>query len=355
LAQGAGTQQPAPGARILIGLGQLLGACAIEAAMGNQLQLPNPLSTCCAAERNIEAGCLAFNKVELAASELINLTFATAYHTSVVVNGEEFFFSDSGIFSDRALNSHQQKPSERIHLGFSEKTGSQLLRALQPFFKSGTYDLIRKNCNSFSDAAVYYLLGQRLERRFCALEKLGQANPDLLSQITKGMYTPNPLVDKFEVDSILPSLDRLNEDGREVTEGDAEVPKSTPALLPGSRVTIVGLVCTADLNGQGATVSRYNALNGRWEAIVHLSGKMKAFRAENLRPAGELVLETGDRVRVGGLKSENGQAQNGKEGKVLRYMHDSSRYEICLDDRDTPMAIKAENLQRTENLQDIIP
>lgn len=337
-------------------MGQLLGACAID-AMGNQLQLPNPLSACCAAERNIEgeASLLAFNKVELAASELLNLTFATAYHTSVVVNGEEFFFSDSGIFSDRALNSHQQKPSERIPLGFSEKTGAQLLRALQPFFKSGSYDLIRKNCNSFSDAAVYYLLGQRLERRFCALEKLGQANTDLLSQITKGMYKPNPLVNDFEVDSILPCLDKLSEDGREVAGGDPTVPKSTPALLPGSRVTIVGLVGSANLNGQGATVSRYNALNGRWEAMVHLSGKTKAFRAENLRPAGELVLETGDRVKVGGLKSEIGQASNGKEGKVICYMHESARYEVCLDDEDTTMALKAENLQKTDDLKDIIP
>jgi len=319
--------------------------------MGNQLQLPNPLSACCIVERTFEPGNLAFNKVELAASELLNLTFATAYHTSVLVNGEEFFFSDSGIFSDRALNSHQQKPSERIELGFSEKTGSQLLRALRPYFKSGSYDLVRKNCNSFSDAAVYYLLGQRLERRFCALEKLGQSNTDLLSQITKGMYTPNPLVDDFQVDSILPSLDKLSTE-REATEGYAGT--STPALLPGSQVTIVGLVSAADLNGQGATVSRFNALNGRWEAMVHLSGKMTAFRAENLRPAGDLVLEAGDRIKLGGLKSETGQTQNGKEGEVIRYMHDVSRYEVRLDDRDTTMALKAENLQRTDNLQDIM-
>lgn len=324
--------------------------------MGNQIvpgdgpakwpTLPNPLSACLAPERNAEASNLAFNKVEIAASELLSLTFATAYHTSVVVNGEEFFFSDSGIFTDRALNSHQCKPSERIELGYSEKTGSQLLRALQPYFKSGTYDLVRKNCNSFSDCAIYYLLGQRLERRFCALEKLGQANTDLLSQLTKGMYTPNPLVDDFQMDTILACLDKLDEGGKEVPEGDAETQKSTPALSPGSRVTIVGLVNAASLNGQGATVSRYNPMNGRWEAIVHLSGKVKALRAENLRPAGELVLENGDRVRLGGLKSASAQEQNGREGDVICYMHEVSRYEIRLDGREKTMAVKAENLQK---------
>lgn len=316
--------------------------------MGNSIQFPNPLSACCVAERNLEASNLAFNKVELAASELLNLTVATAYHTSVVVNGEEFFFSDSGIFSDRALNSHQTNPSERIELGYSQKTGSQLLRALQPYFKSGTYDLVRKNCNSFSDCAVYYLLGQRLERRFCALEKLGQANTDLLSQITKGMYTPNPVVDDFQVETVLASLDKIGEQGQ-VFEGCSadSSPKSMPALMPGSRVTVVGLKNASTLNGQGATVSRFNPINGRWEALVHLSGKVKAFRAENLRPAGELVLENGDRIRVRGLKSESGQAANDKEGEVIQYLHEVSRYEVRLDDnQDTTMGLKAENLQR---------
>lgn len=300
----------------------------------------HPLSACYNAERHIEASSSAFNKVELAASELLNLTFATAYHTSVLVNGEEFFFSDSGIFTDRALNSHQCQPSERIDLGFSEKTGSQLLRALQPYFKSGTYDLVRKNCNSFSDCAIYYLLGRRLERRFCALEKLGHANADLLSQVTKGMYMPNPLVDDFQVDTVFASLDKLVE---ETSCPDA--PKSTPALMPGTQVTIVGLVNVANLNGQGATIHRFNPVNGRWEAIVHLSGAVKAFRAENLRPAGELVLTPDDRIRVRGLKSDTGQANNGKEGTVIRYLHEVSRYEVVLDGRDATMALRAENLQ----------
>merc|ERR1719235_1609508 len=323
--------------------------------MGNQIvpgtgpakwpTLSNPLSACLAPERNLEANNLAFNKVEIAASELINLTLATAYHTSVVVNGEEFFFSDSGIFTDRALNSHQCKPSERIELGFSEKTGSQLLRALQPYFKSGTYDLVRKNCNSFTDCAIYYLLGQRLERRFCALEKLGQANTDLLSQLTKGMYTPNPVVDDFQVEDILSALRQLKDKD---DQDDPGTTRPKPALMVGSRVTVVCSTKAPELNGQGATVHRYNPMNGRWEAIVHMSGKVKAFRAENLRPAGELVLETGDRILVRGLKKETGKAHNGTEGEVIRYMHEVSRYEIQLNNCERAISLKAENLQKIE-------
>jgi hypothetical protein len=311
--------------------------------MGN---IQNPLLRCCGPDRTPEASNLAFNKVELAASELFNLTVATAYHTSVLVNGEEFFFSDSGIFSDRALNSHEGKPSERTMLGYSEKTGAQLLRVLQQHFRPGTYDLVRKNCNSFSDCAIYYLLGMRLERRYCALEKLGMSNLEMLSQLTKGMYKPNTAAEDFQVEMVLTALDQASGESAQTGNDAAEGVKSRPALLPGNKVTIVGLTAATRLNGQGATVARYNAINGRWEVVLHISGERKGMRAEHLRAVGELVLEPGDRVRVLGLKSESGQELNGKEGQVVRYMHEVSRYEICLDGTEAAKALKAENLQQ---------
>ena len=70
-----------------------------------------------------------------------------------------------------------------------------------------------------------------------------------------------------------------------------------------------------------------------------------AFRAENLRPAGELALEAGDRVRIWGLKSEAGQTLNGREGEVVCYKHDVSRYEVRFPDIDATKALKAQNLQ----------
>merc|ERR1711865_108660 len=116
--------------------------------------------------------------------------------------------------------------------------------------------------------------------------------------------------------------------------------------MPGNRVTIVGLTNATDLNGQGATVSKFNPWNGRWEVFLHLSGITKALRAENLRPSGELVLEAGDRVKIWGLKTESGQELNGQEAEIVRYMHDVSRYEVRLVISDTTKALKAENLQQ---------
>lgn len=290
----------------------------------------------------------ATNHIQLAASELFNVPgLATAYHTSVLVNGEEFFFSDSGILWDRALTSHQGKPSELVDVGFSPYTGVQLLNSLQPHFMPGSYDLIRKNCNSFSDVALYFLLRKRLDKKYSALERLGQrASPDMLQRFTKGMYVPNHVASSFCSDKVIqevnqhpvPSSQRLID-----SVGSLQGAQSRAALTIGARVTVVGLKNAEQYNGQGAVIHRYNGVNGRWEAMLNLSGEVKAFRSENLRPAGELVLQPGDRVRIHGLVSETGQVMNGKEGEVIGYLHDVSRYEVRVE--DATKAFKPENLQ----------
>eukprot|EP00933_Yihiella_yeosuensis_P046070 TRINITY_DN41539_c0_g1_i1.p1 TRINITY_DN41539_c0_g1~~TRINITY_DN41539_c0_g1_i1.p1 ORF type:complete len:318 (-),score=41.16 TRINITY_DN41539_c0_g1_i1:509-1462(-) len=282
------------------------------------------------------------NKVELAASQLFTIPgLASAYHTSVLVNGEEFFFSDSGIFSDRALTSHQGEPSEKTFMGHSKRTGSQLLHALQRHFRPGTYDLIHKNCNSFSDCALHFLLEKRLPSKYNAMEGLGRsAGPDLLKQVTKGAYNPNQAANGFSSDAVVASLKEWVPANDPSVGGAAQ---SRPALYLGAQVTVTGLKNAPTLNGKGARVTRFNAVNGRWEACLNHSGEIKAFRAENLRPAGELVLQPGDEVRIHGLQSESGQVLNGKTVSVIRYLHDISRYEVDVD--GAPKALKADNLQ----------
>lgn len=279
------------------------------------------------------------NKVQLAATELFSLPgLATAFHTSVLVNDEEFFFSDSGICSDRALTSHQGSPTEPLmDLGYSSRTGYQLLRVLQPHFPEGSYDLVRKNCNSFSDCAVHYLLGRRLDRRFSALERLGmRAGTEMVEKVLKGMYLPNEAADGFSVSGVISAVEKL---------GDADVAEelgSKPCLAAGEGVTLVGLRSASHLNGKGATILRFNAANCRWEARLHISGEVKAFRAENMRPAGELILDIGDLAKVHGLQ-EQWEVLNGREGEVLRYVHETSRYRLRVGDevRD----FRAENLE----------
>jgi len=266
----------------------------------------------------------------------------TAYHTSVVVNGEEFFFSDSGIYSDRVLTSHMGKPSEKYQVGFSRWTGAQLCLALEKHFMAGTYDLIKKNCNSFSDCALSFLLKKRLDRKYTTLERYGQCvSHDILQRFTEGMYQPNPAAQSYSSDAVIAELGKL--DLEKLASREAGQPQRMAALAVGKRVTIVGLQKAAALNGQGAEIIRFNLYNGRWEARVFATGEVKAFRAENLRPAGELVLEPGDVARICGLKSETGQALNGLECRVVRYEPSTARYEVEVGEE--VKSLKPENLQ----------
>lgn len=159
------------------------------------------------------------NRVELASSEIFNIPgLVKAYHTSVLVNGEEFVFSNSGVCHNKRLASHQNRSPEREEMGFSSRTGSQLLRDLTPFFGPGTYDLIVKNCNSFSDCALYHLLGFRLDSRFSAMERLGMhAGEELLHNFTGGTYTPNKNAVDFSVEDMIGYIDGLEDDDLSTT------------------------------------------------------------------------------------------------------------------------------------------
>merc|ERR1712228_877758 len=164
-----------------------------------------------------------------------------------------------------------------------------------------------------------------MDRKYSALERLGQrASVDLLNRFTKGMYVPNEAAASFDCDATIKLIDEQGDVSASV--GLDQTRK--PALALGASVTIVGLKNAEALNGQGAMIHRYNAVNGRWEARLNFTGEVKAFRAENLRPAGEMVFEAGDDCRVHGLKSGAGQALNDSVGTVVRYLHENSRYEV---------------------------
>lgn len=282
--------------------------------------------------------------VEICASVLFGLPpLASAYHTSIIVDGEEYFFSDSGICYDDKLISHQGTPTERIEAGRTDNSGAELWWALQNHFRPGTYDLLRKNCNSFSDAALFFLLRKRLDSKYSSLERMGKTSPEMVAKVTNGMYVPNPVAESFNIDEVIDAITKLGT-GKRVTGPAGAPPRPRRMTLSiGAEVTLVGLKSASELNGEEATVARYNVLSGRWEAKIVRTGEIKAFRAENLRPKGEVIFATGDEVIVQGLKSEAGQGMNGLEGKVVSYLHDGARYEVIINGESK--ALKSENLQ----------
>lgn len=296
------------------------------------------------------------NTVEIAASALFQIPMvATAYHTSVLVNDEEFFFSDSGICYDRSLMSHPDgKPSERFAVGRTNFSGAEVWWALDQHFRPGTYDLLRKNCNSFSDCALWFLLRKRLDTKYVAAERIGRNTPSLLEQVTGGMYKPNAVAADFDVESVITALQKVKipspKEMAKARSSDRSASSMRPGTGPlqmslpaGTEVQIIGLKNAPALNGEVAKVLRYNGMTGRLEVQILSTGESKAIRADNLRPSGEAVFAEGSQVRIHGLKSEAGQALNGKQGAVKRYLHGAGRYEVQVDEE--VKSFKPDNLQ----------
>lgn len=142
--------------------------------------------------------------VELAVSPLAGMKGAAGYHTSVLVDAEEYFFSPLGIVHSPTITSHKGNPDMKLyHIGLSRYNGMDLIEFLDQHFPSGHYDLLRKNCNTFSDCALFLLCDQRLDYQFKSLERLGKLADDhagLIQKISGGDYWPNPRAVEFDLE-----------------------------------------------------------------------------------------------------------------------------------------------------------
>jgi len=160
------------------------------------------------------------NKVQFAASQLGGVPGASAYHSSIIVDGTEYSFSDGGIFSASGTESHKQMSQQNqqqkgqplpapevIDMGMSHYTGSMMKAALERHFMAGSYDFLRKNCNSFADCALFYLLQKRIDKKYRALDRLGASNPSIVAAFSGGQYTANPKAEGFDVDKLCDELD----------------------------------------------------------------------------------------------------------------------------------------------------
>lgn len=178
------------------------------------------------------------NTLQLAYSPLGGMPGVSAYHTSVIVNGEEFFFDGNGIETTRDASSHKQialqnqakQGAETFNgqstaldqgnsgadptafyqvqdFGMSNKTGYQLKQALEQYFEPGTYDLLKKNCNSFSDVAIFFLTGKRIDKSYRRLEQMGASFQGMVQSASGGQYEPNPRSQDFDVEKIIAAID----------------------------------------------------------------------------------------------------------------------------------------------------
>ncbi|CAK0879899.1 unnamed protein product [Prorocentrum cordatum] len=108
-------------------------------------------------------------------SQLTGAEPTDAYHTSIILNSAyELVFSSRGVMRLPPFESHRNLNHELLieDVGHSYVDVAEMMRNVLPYFKPGTYDLIRKNCNSFTDCALFFLLGIRLDPKYRVLDRL---------------------------------------------------------------------------------------------------------------------------------------------------------------------------------------
>mmetsp|Transcript_7529 Transcript_7529/g.22161 ORF Transcript_7529/g.22161 Transcript_7529/m.22161 type:complete len:179 (-) Transcript_7529:67-603(-) len=125
-----------------------------------------------------------------------------AYHTSVVIDGIEYSFSAAGIVQNRGIQTHipYRNTPEIFDCGMTHVSGRTMRAALRKDFQRNSYDLLRKNCNSFSECALYYLCGSHLKDEFRILEKIGRTvdqHTGFINVISGGYYRKNAAANDF--------------------------------------------------------------------------------------------------------------------------------------------------------------
>mmetsp|Transcript_48261 Transcript_48261/g.149039 ORF Transcript_48261/g.149039 Transcript_48261/m.149039 type:complete len:218 (+) Transcript_48261:98-751(+) len=169
------------------------------------------------------------HEVHLAATEILRVAGMSGFHTSIIIDDREYFFDCFGIMVAPPMWSHvagQTRASvgmntEVISMGRSSCTGKSLVQALWPHFMKGSYDIICKNCNSFSDAALYFLTRNRLGCRYNRLERFVTATDPYSIRVINRLlrapaqegeppaefYVRNPEADGFDLEEVIASFD----------------------------------------------------------------------------------------------------------------------------------------------------
>lgn len=214
-----------------------------------------------------------WQKVQLAVSPIGLKVSATlqAYHSSVAVNDVEFSFSKQGLVGAPPFHSHfySKGPVKVMEMGLTLASATQMLTVLEPHFMAGTYDILRKNCNSFSDCALYYLLGKRLDDTYKAIDQLGTSADrfGLVRLLTLWDYMPNPRAAGFTLDQVLADVGRrhLFEETESFIVGQRVQVKSQDGHWRGASLT--------DIRSDGSATVQFDGSQHPVDVPAHCLGK----------------------------------------------------------------------------------
>ena len=95
---------------------------------------------------------------------LIGKQIDGVWHTAVCVFGREYFYG-GGICIGEPKKTPYGYPVKELDFGYTTKTEEDLkayIKSINSQFTINTYDVLNHNCNHFTDAALYFLVGKHL-------------------------------------------------------------------------------------------------------------------------------------------------------------------------------------------------
>ena len=124
------------------------------------------------------------------------------WHTSVCVYGKEYYYG-GGICVGEPKKTPYGYPVKELDFGYTNKTHDELkeyLKSINSKFSQSTYDILRHNCNHFTDAALFFLVGKHLPNPILKQHEeilstpMGQMIRPILENMSKGgnnAFLPN--------------------------------------------------------------------------------------------------------------------------------------------------------------------
>ncbi|KAJ9466552.1 putative endo-beta-N-acetylglucosaminidase [Diplonema papillatum] len=105
---------------------------------------------------------------------LLGQPIEAVWHTAVVAFGREYLFvGNVGIESEEPEQTHFGKALEKLVVGTSTKTQAEFeafnAELQRTTFGPDDYNLIERNCNHYTDAALFFLTGQRVPEKVSAM------------------------------------------------------------------------------------------------------------------------------------------------------------------------------------------
>lgn len=104
-------------------------------------------------------------------SQFLGKVIEAIWHTGVGVYGKEYFFG-GGIQSVPLKQSPYGKPVQVAELGTTQvpqEIFEEYLRDIQPRYTQETYNLMKHNCNNFSDEVCQFLVGSGIPEHILRL------------------------------------------------------------------------------------------------------------------------------------------------------------------------------------------